>query len=518
LSGNDGDAIAAWTDSSGNGYDLSQATGANRPTLKTGIINGQSVARFDGSNDELFRSVAGSPTIAQPYTYVTLSKLTDASDGGVDRQIFGDGSGATHFYYAYAGADIGGMTLRAGSVSTKAQYNDGATWYLHVVTFNGASSAVTENGWLVSAGFNPNTGANTSGFRMGATGGGRPFKGDIAEVIVYSAAVTNAQIDTLIAYVNTKYGLNIWRQLVKLSADTGDWTVPAGWDILNNQIEAIGGGGGGYGRINDTAALLPGDVVHIDIGTGGAGGAAPSPPNPGGNGGATWINPASAPTNGSQYAICRGRGGQGGQISVGAADPIGGYGGGAAADSEANFGDTNNVGGAGGDGRKGSVSVTGGAGGGGAGGPGGAGGRGGHTSAASGATGQAGGSGGGASGGNAGANGDGNANAGGTGGGSPVAGAGGTAGAAAGGAGGNSPLPTNIATLSPTTSSPASFGESGGAGGGGGFNNTTGAGMNGGNANIYGGGGGGGGISTDHNSTGGGGGPGVLYIKYKPKL
>ena len=37
-----------WTDRSGNGNHLIQATAANQPVLKTGIINGRAVVRFDG--------------------------------------------------------------------------------------------------------------------------------------------------------------------------------------------------------------------------------------------------------------------------------------------------------------------------------------------------------------------------------------------------------------------------------------------------------------------------------------
>ena len=46
LSASDDDAIATWTDSSGNGRDAAQATGANKPTFKTNIVNGLPVLRL----------------------------------------------------------------------------------------------------------------------------------------------------------------------------------------------------------------------------------------------------------------------------------------------------------------------------------------------------------------------------------------------------------------------------------------------------------------------------------------
>src|SRR5262245_37132262 len=50
---NDGDPVGTWTDGSGNGRDLTQATAAKKPTYKTNIVNGKPVVRFDGVDDRL---------------------------------------------------------------------------------------------------------------------------------------------------------------------------------------------------------------------------------------------------------------------------------------------------------------------------------------------------------------------------------------------------------------------------------------------------------------------------------
>lgn len=46
IAGADDDPIATWVDRSGNGYDLTAPTSANRPTLKKDIINGHAVVRY----------------------------------------------------------------------------------------------------------------------------------------------------------------------------------------------------------------------------------------------------------------------------------------------------------------------------------------------------------------------------------------------------------------------------------------------------------------------------------------
>lgn len=48
-----GDPISSWSDSSGNGRDISQATSANQPLALASAVNGYMAADFDGTNDIL---------------------------------------------------------------------------------------------------------------------------------------------------------------------------------------------------------------------------------------------------------------------------------------------------------------------------------------------------------------------------------------------------------------------------------------------------------------------------------
>lgn len=50
---NDGETVTTWSDSSGNGYDLTQSNSSYKPLYKTNILNSMPGIRFDGSNDSL---------------------------------------------------------------------------------------------------------------------------------------------------------------------------------------------------------------------------------------------------------------------------------------------------------------------------------------------------------------------------------------------------------------------------------------------------------------------------------
>lgn len=76
----DATAVARWDDQSGNGYNLTQSTSGKRPQLKTNIINGNPVLRFDGSDDCITNGTAISAIIsASAYSYFALLRPTAAA-------------------------------------------------------------------------------------------------------------------------------------------------------------------------------------------------------------------------------------------------------------------------------------------------------------------------------------------------------------------------------------------------------------------------------------------------------
>jgi hypothetical protein len=76
----DNTSVSSWSDRSGNGNDVSQATPANQPTFQTAEQGGNGVVRFDGSNDVLTRAEIG---ISSPVkgTIIVYAKRATASTG-----------------------------------------------------------------------------------------------------------------------------------------------------------------------------------------------------------------------------------------------------------------------------------------------------------------------------------------------------------------------------------------------------------------------------------------------------
>ena len=189
----DNTAVSTWSDRSASGYDFSQATGANQPTLQTAEVGGSSIVRFDGSNDKLTRDDTGFPT--GNFTFIVLSKQAALALDEF-RQCFGYGQASigSGIWLGYGenvdyGTDAFGVSqygnARAISSSTG----------VHIVgsiTRNSTTYAVWKNGaskttktMTTNTAVYGTNGAAVGANGLGATNAGYPayLNGDIGTII-----------------------------------------------------------------------------------------------------------------------------------------------------------------------------------------------------------------------------------------------------------------------------------------------------------------------------------------------
>lgn len=212
---NDGDAVATWTDSSGSGFDATQATAANRPTFKTNILRTRPVVRFDGTNDRLLASLG---TLNAPYTVFVVAKFAQtnqpASDydyvyvigadspdscSSISRLAASNPYGANDAYYSYSGTEPlqVGPVISGGVFHLFSQIQDtGAT--KHKLWLDGASQTVDNY---------PNNISTNGELGLGVW---RPgplnfLNGDIAEFLVYDSALSTTDRQAVENYLTAKY-------------------------------------------------------------------------------------------------------------------------------------------------------------------------------------------------------------------------------------------------------------------------------------------------------------------------
>jgi hypothetical protein len=198
-----GGKIPGWNDKSKNGFNLSQATAADRPTTSA-ALNGLAGAAFDGAVQVL--SGAAPNIVGTSYTLAIVIKSAAADSGyafsAIDHNTFTSGFGiiqATNRQVVHAGVNTAsdGVLSTAAAQLWIATYSTGAL----TLAINGSSVSITSPASLNAAT------ADTT-IAMGSYASAvLPAACSIWEAQIYSNVLSAVSTAELTAYLRGKYGL-----------------------------------------------------------------------------------------------------------------------------------------------------------------------------------------------------------------------------------------------------------------------------------------------------------------------
>ena len=205
----DNSTVTTWSDLSGNG---NNATGYGTPTFQSdsaNLINSQPVINFNGS--ATFTSIDIRAITRPNVTIFSVYKLRSSNTVGV----WGiDDGGWDRFFMARWTGD-NGIISHSGTTAVPNSGENGVTKYVTTIyKYNVSSgSSVYSNGALVSS-FTDNAAESAAQTTLrigsiGAIGSGYALIGDVAEIIIFSQALSAADLITVNGYLNTKYNLGI---------------------------------------------------------------------------------------------------------------------------------------------------------------------------------------------------------------------------------------------------------------------------------------------------------------------
>jgi len=205
-SSSDGDAVATWSDASGNGHNATQASGGAQPAYKTAIANGHAAIRFSGSQ---LMQTAGFSQGTTGSIVVAFSQR--GSVGNYSRLLeIGANSNIAIDLHA-AGPDIavqfGGTTQYSLFTPTT-----NVPAIASVVMDSGAACAAWLNGVSAISGQtadSPSSGSQVLTIGDYGGGGGYYWNGDILEIIEYDHPLSTADRKAIERYLGHKYGIAV---------------------------------------------------------------------------------------------------------------------------------------------------------------------------------------------------------------------------------------------------------------------------------------------------------------------
>jgi hypothetical protein len=204
-----GDVIGRWDDISGNGYHVTQATTANKPTLRTGVQNSLPVIRSDGSDD--FLRNTSFPDFSDTYTVYAVVKFAtsvdttqgvfEVSNGTVNRGFSMVMDTSTRFRTVEAGnvlKEVSKTSTRDDVFRLLRMRNTGTTIQMWT---NGVS-----NGTTAYTAPNANTLSVLDMFRLVGLAS-YTLAGDIAHLSILNTGHDDATMAAFEALVNTRYAV-----------------------------------------------------------------------------------------------------------------------------------------------------------------------------------------------------------------------------------------------------------------------------------------------------------------------
>lgn len=220
--------VSKWVDQGPNGFTFTQLTAANQPLLVNGAINSKPVVRFYGNPSALdadltnpallttatsgwrlyfilkHNGFTASPQYQCPLFFPTsLSPTNDrgwiliSNDASYSDVAFG--SGATFAKTRSGSIGLSTTGFHTLSIAFDGVASTGTSDFSY--TLDSTLATTTTN-----AGYGTSVTTGLNSMRIGARGvGDFPLQADIAEIIIYTQAVSPANHAKLMAYVNSEY-------------------------------------------------------------------------------------------------------------------------------------------------------------------------------------------------------------------------------------------------------------------------------------------------------------------------
>ncbi|MBB5866981.1 Zn-dependent metalloprotease [Allocatelliglobosispora scoriae] len=191
--------VSAWADQSGTAHHATMVTAARQPTLVTGALNGLPVVRFGGAQSLNLANIA--PTA---FTIFVVGKNSLAAESF--SMILGPGGSNPNNQLRWENGTQALVYGSNGLGTTTATIGNTRVYHDLIIRYDGATIRVYRDNALISS--TAVSGASAWNInQIGAYYSSYFMTGDLAEIVAYSSALSDADRTTTANYLKTKYAL-----------------------------------------------------------------------------------------------------------------------------------------------------------------------------------------------------------------------------------------------------------------------------------------------------------------------
>jgi hypothetical protein len=221
LSLSDTDPVATWTDISGNGNNGVQGVSGSQPTFITNQLNGYPIIYFDGTTND-FMPFDGTTVVGTNITAIYVAARRNSNynlvmggtESSANRNMHLGWQTATNGIFNHWSNDLYPTLSGDGSgyIGDADPSDDYGIFINRLKPEANPARKVFQNGTMIGSINNINQLISYTGSALGSRNGSY-YNVNIAEVILYSTALNDAQLQIVNQYLNVKYGINIFNDL-----------------------------------------------------------------------------------------------------------------------------------------------------------------------------------------------------------------------------------------------------------------------------------------------------------------
>ena len=206
----DGDSITAWLDRTSNANNAAQLNGSQAPRFVSSALNGMPVLHFDGQA-AMSMAAAALPTGNDPYTVIVVAAVSNTNRNGLVCGGVPGGNTANCFRTLDGGEGAYGLVdyWWANDVYTPAGVFTPGQAFIGMTRYTNGDRSILVDGQLEAHDTAHDNNVVPNQVVIGTTVVNEFLDGDIAEILIYSSALSDSDREYVDCYLADKYGITL---------------------------------------------------------------------------------------------------------------------------------------------------------------------------------------------------------------------------------------------------------------------------------------------------------------------